>query len=49
MDQVPDKLHYAFVSTNKAPNEEKDYPGAVKPVDDLPPVTVITHVKREKG
>ena len=49
MHDVPDKLHYAFVSPAKAPNDAKDYPGALDPIDDLPPVTVITHVMRVKG
>ena len=36
-DQVPDQLRYAFVSGPPGKAE-------LKPVDDLPPVTVITHV-----
>jgi hypothetical protein len=29
--------------------KEADFPGALAPVDDLPPVTVITHVLRQAG
>jgi hypothetical protein len=38
-------LHYAFVSPNGPPNKEADYPRPLAPTDDLPPITVITHVK----
>ena len=40
---------YAFVSPNTAPNKESDYPGQLAPVDDLPPATVITHVRQGAG
>jgi hypothetical protein len=40
-DQVPDNLRYAFVSGPPSKAE-------LKPVDDLPPITVITHVRRTK-
>lgn len=43
-DQVPDKQHFAFTSTNLPPNDEVDFPKPLAPVDDLPPVTVITRV-----
>jgi hypothetical protein len=46
MSDVPDRTQYAFVSTGKAPNEDADYPKPLDPVDDLPPVTVITHVRK---
>jgi hypothetical protein len=42
MTKVPDNTRYGF--GGKAPNKEEDYPGPLAPVDDLPPVTVITHV-----
>jgi hypothetical protein len=32
-----------------APNKDADFPGPLHPVDDLPPVTVITHVARAAG
>jgi hypothetical protein len=44
MTNVPPGLHYAFVAGNKAPNQDADYPGKLTAVDDLPPITVITHV-----
>ena len=46
MKDVPKENYYAFVSGNKPPNAAGDLPKAMEPVDDLPPVTVITHVKR---
>jgi hypothetical protein len=46
-DQVPAVNHYGF--GGKAPNKDADYPRPLDPVDDLPPVTVITHVGRAKG
>jgi hypothetical protein len=46
-DQVPDNTHYAFAA--KTPNPEADFPGSLAPVDDLPPVTVITHVNKAAG
>jgi hypothetical protein len=45
-DDVPDGNHYGF--GGKAPNKDADYPKPLDPVDDLPPVTVITHVRKEK-
>jgi hypothetical protein len=41
-DQVNPKVHYGFGGV--APNNEADYPRPLDPVDDLPPVTVITDV-----
>jgi hypothetical protein len=46
-DQVPATNYYGFGGV--APNKDADFPGALAPVDDLPPVTVITHVNRTKG
>jgi hypothetical protein len=46
-DQVPKDNHYGFGGT--APNKEADFPGALAPVDDLPPATVITQVSRTNG
>jgi hypothetical protein len=46
-DRVPDNTRYAF--GGPAPNKEVDYPRPLDPVDDLPPVTVITRVDRAKG
>src|SRR5262249_30844179 len=31
------------------PNKDDDYPGKLRPVDDLPPVTVITRVLAKDG
>jgi hypothetical protein len=45
MEQVPENTRYAFVTPAAPPNREADYPGPLSPVDDLPPVTVITHVR----
>ncbi len=39
---VPATNYYAFTSTNRAPNDEKDFPKPLDPIDDRPPVTVIT-------
>jgi hypothetical protein len=44
MTQVPAEQQYAFVAGNKPPNKEADFPGPLGPRDDLPPVTVVTHV-----
>jgi RNA polymerase sigma factor (sigma-70 family) len=46
-DNVPEKSHYSQVFV--APNEEADFPRPLDPVDDLPPVTVITHVRQAYG
>jgi hypothetical protein len=46
-DGVPPLTRYAF--GGEAPNREEDFPGPLTPVDDLPPVTVITHVHRAGG
>jgi hypothetical protein len=46
-DRVPAANHYGF--GGKAPNKDVDYPRPLDPVDDLPPVTAITHVSREAG
>jgi hypothetical protein len=46
-DQVPDETRYAFGL--KTPNLDADYPKPLAPVNDLPPVTVITGVHRAKG
>ena len=40
-DQVPDNLRYAFVSGPPGKAE-------LKPTDDLPPITIITHARRTK-
>jgi hypothetical protein len=45
MEQVPEKTQYAFVASGGPPNKEGDFPKPLAPVDDLPPVTVITHVR----
>ena len=37
--KVPENLYYAFVTGNKPPPASE-----LKPIDDFPPVTVITHV-----
>ncbi len=49
MTDVPANTRYAFVKSNAPPNKESDYPGRLAPVDDLPPVTVITHVQPLPG
>jgi hypothetical protein len=46
-DNVPAKSHYSQVFV--APNKEADFPKPLDPVDDLPPVTVITHVCQAEG
>jgi hypothetical protein len=46
MSDVPPQTQYAFVNTGKAPNEDADFPKPLDPVDDLPPVTIITHVRK---
>src|SRR5262249_31592966 len=46
-DQVPDETRYAFGL--KAPNLDADYPEPLAPVNDLPPVTVITGVNQAEG
>jgi G8 domain len=45
MTDVPASNRYAFVKPNAAPNREADYPRPMAPVDDLPPITVITHIR----
>jgi len=49
MSEVPAPQHYAFITPSSPPNKDADYPGALSPVDDLPPTTVITHVRRLAG
>src|SRR5262249_1520729 len=46
-DQVPANTRYGFAEG--APNKDDDFPRPLQPVDDLPPITVITHVNRDKG
>jgi hypothetical protein len=46
-DKVPDDNRYGF--GGEEPNKDADYPKPLAPVDDLPPVTVITRVGRTKG
>src|SRR5262249_32073990 len=46
-DQVNPKVHYGFGEV--APNNEGDFPKPLDPGDDLPPVTVITHVRQAEG
>ena len=46
-DQVPDANRYGFGGV--APNAAADYPKPLEPVSDLPPVTVITHVRQAEG
>src|SRR5206468_3986911 len=45
--ETPRENYYAFLG--KAPNKDEDYPKPLDPVDDLPPVTVITHVREVDG
>jgi hypothetical protein len=45
MEQVPEKTQFAFVEDGKPPNKESDFPKPLDPVDDMPPVTVITGVR----
>ena len=40
---VPENTRYAF--SDSAPPKAADYPKPLAPVDDLPPVTVVTHVR----
>jgi G8 domain len=47
MEQVPDNNHYGF--GGKPPNDDAAYPTPLDPADDLPPATVITHVRRADG
>jgi hypothetical protein len=49
MKDVPDATRYAFVSPSAPPIKEDDYPGQLAPIDDLPPITVITHVRQLPG
>ena len=42
------RLH-KLAFAGQAPNKDEDYPKPLEPIDDLPPVTVITHVSRENG
>jgi hypothetical protein len=44
IDEVPENNRFAFAP--KAPNPEADFPRPLDPVDDLPPVTVVTHVRQ---
>jgi hypothetical protein len=46
-DQVPEDTRYGFGGV--PPNKDNDYPNPLKPVDDLPPITVITHVRNAQG
>jgi hypothetical protein len=46
-DQVPENTRYGFGGV--APNKDADFPNPLQPVDDLPPVTVITHVRKVPG
>ena len=41
-DEVPEKNYFAFSATNRAPNDEAEYPKPLSPVDDQPPATIIT-------
>ncbi len=45
MTDVPPELHYAFAP----PNAPEAYPGSLAPTDDLPPSSVITHVRHLPG
>jgi hypothetical protein len=47
MDQVPENTRYAFATPSAPPNKEGEYPRPLAPADDLPPVTVITHVRAD--
>src|SRR5205823_7080158 len=49
MADVPANTRYAFVTPGGPPNKEAAYPGPLAPVDDRPPVTVITHVRHLPG
>lgn len=46
-DGVPDKHFYAFTSTNRPPNDETKFPQPLSPIDDHPPATVVTSVRRD--
>jgi G8 domain len=48
MDNVPDKLQYAFVSGPPG-NDMASFPKPLDPVDDLAPITIITHVRQGAG
>src|SRR5262249_46623241 len=49
MKDVHPDLRYAFVTPGAPPNAADEYPGTLSPVDDLPPSTVITHVRQLPG
>lgn len=42
--KVAPELHYAFVN-GESPIGRTDFPAPLTPIDDLPPITVITHVR----
>jgi hypothetical protein len=42
-------LRFAFASPGAPPNDNDKYPGTLSPIDDLPPSTVITHVRQLPG
>jgi hypothetical protein len=46
-DQIPENTRYAFAQG--APNKDAEFPKPLDPVDDLPPITVITHVRKADG
>jgi hypothetical protein len=46
-NEVPAATRYGF--GEKPPNLENEYPRPLTPMDDLPPITVITHVSQENG
>jgi hypothetical protein len=46
-DQVPENTRYGFGGV--PPNKDNDYPKPLEPVDDLSPITVITHVHNSEG
>jgi hypothetical protein len=46
MEEVPDKTQYAFDDSAKQPKSSA-YPNPLEPIDDLPPITVITHVSSQ--
>jgi hypothetical protein len=48
MEEVPDKTQYAFDDPAKQPRGSA-YPNPLEPIDDLPPITVITHVTQAAG
>jgi hypothetical protein len=43
MEEVPDNRQYAFDSPSTRPDDDS-FPKPLDPIDDLPPITVITHV-----